>query len=690
MIHELHPGLSLAELAFLLMIVLVGASSLPLVRAVISKTFRWSRRRSYGPGLTEPARAVMDLSPEAVVSMSGDGRILDFNDGAERLFGYTREEAVGAFLDSLLIANEEERALHRAGLQRYIETGESRILRKRIPLEAMTRSGDLIPVELVATSTRSRGRVVFVGFLRDLTERRQAESHLRRAREAAEEASRLKSEFLANMSHEIRTPLNAIVGYSALLAEPETDRANRAEWSRVVRVNGRHLLELLDGILDLSKVEAGVLDLRRQFVDLASVLRELGRMMAPRAEEKGLSFSIEVRDGVPRSFDGDALRIRQVLINLLSNAIKFTDTGRVQLILENGPDHDVVVAVEDTGPGIAAEKRDRAFEPFTRIRESGAWFKPGTGLGLDLSRRLTGLMGGTLTVETRAEGGSRFEFRLPAPGRSEEPMAIGSFDFDGSQSAVSGISGAEARFDGKRFLVAEDSIASQQLIEYHLEKWGADVECVEDGLAATQRILDAGEGAAGFDCVLMDMQMPVLDGYEATRQLRQAGFERPIVGVTADAFEDDRARCLAAGCTAFVAKPVDAGLLRRELSQLLGTTPTGSSDVEAEPPGRDHRYADLVVRYRASLKSTGQEIEAALESHDRGRLTRVLHQLKGVAGSYGDDKLSECASVANRALRTGVSLPDVRDLIEEVLDELRALVAGEVDEARESDPRGAR
>ncbi len=655
-----------------LIVFLAGAFSVLLA----SRVAAWVSRR-YGPEkpvfqLSDHARAVIARSPQAVVSMASDGQILDFNPAAEQLFGYPRQEVIGAHLDQLLIPDEEDRELHRRGLERYVSTGESRILNQTIPLEALTRSKARVPVELVATATRIEGEVVIVGFLRDLTERRRAEEHLRRAREAAEEASRLKSEFLANMSHEIRTPLNAILGYSALLAEPETEEAIRPEWSRVVRANGRHLLELLDGILDLSKIEAGALEVRCEAFEVDQLLREIGRMTAPRAEEKGLAFSIQVGVGVPKALEGDSLRARQILINLVSNALKFTDDGEVRIIVERLDAESILFAVEDSGPGIAPHSRDRVFEPFTRVRRPGASRKPGAGLGLDLSLRLANLLGGSLKLGDRPCGGCRFELRLPMIECATETLPVGELDRGPMRQVLAVAPDLEPRFDGRKFLVAEDSVVSQQLLEYHLKKWGADVECVDDGLAATQRILDEPARGWTYDCVMMDMQMPELDGYEATRQLRSAGFDAPIVGVTADAFEEDRARCLAAGCTAFVAKPIDAALLRRDLATLLNVaTDTGASH-SPRAESRSERFAALVDRYRKSLSSTRLELEAAVVANDTDEACRLLHQLKGAAGGYGDHALSECASRANAALRSGVPLADAWDLLDEVMAELEA------------------
>ena len=655
-------------------LILIFVVGLALGACIAWLVYRRSRRTQDVEGefhLSEHARAVIELVPEAVVSMSGKGAILDFNAAAEKLFGHSRDQVIGKMLSSVLIP-EDQREAHQIGLRRFLESGKGRILGKKLRLEAKHRSGRRIPVELRASVTRSGGQPVFVGYLRDITKRGRAEDHLRRARSAAEEASRLKSEFLANMSHEIRTPLNAILGYSALLAEPAIDPSKRSDWSRVVRSNGRHLLDLLNGILDLSKIEAGAFEVRREPVDVAQLLRELGRMTAPRAEEKRLDFLISVGADVPESYRGDSLRTRQIMLNLLSNAIKFTDEGSIGIHVRlYEPDGRIHMMVEDTGPGISPEKRSKALEPFTRIHEPGSARKPGTGLGLDVSARLAKLLGGELLVEAGEICGSRFTLSIPNMDGSEERLPAGPLDCGFDWATKSENPEEELRFDGRRILVVEDAPVAQRLLEYHLGNWGADVTCASDGLAATQLILDSPPEAVGFDGVLMDMQMPVLDGYEATRQLREAGFGAPIIGVTADAFEEDRDRCLAAGCDAFLAKPIDAPALRRELSRLIARTEEAEVEPEQDQKSaKELRFAVIYDRYRKSLGTSRSQIEAGLAEGDVDAVRRILHQLKGSAGGYGDTTLSERAGTAEAALRAGSSLDAARDLIDEVIAEM--------------------
>ena len=625
--------------------------------------------------LSDHARTVIELTPNPMVSMASDGSILDFNSAAEELLEYQRDEVIGKPLHTVLIP-EESREAHVEGLRRYIETGESHILGRKLRLEAQNRSGRKIPVELTATVIHLEGQVIVIGFLSDLTERSKAESHLRRARASAEEASRLKSEFLANMSHEIRTPLNAILGYSALLAELNCQDERRPDWSRTVRSNGQHLLELLNGILDLSKIEAGALEVRTERLDLTRLMRQLGRMTKPRADEKGLDLSITVGAGVPEWFESDSLRVRQIMLNLMSNAIKFTDKGKLALQVEMNPsDQTIHLLVEDTGPGLSPKDRTRALEPFTRIRSKNSAGKPGTGLGLDVSARLARLLGGELLVDKASLGGSRFTLVLPCSAFSPEELPTGSVDYAPNTNPRDNTEDSETRFSGKRFLVAEDSPVAQRLMEYLLESWGAEVTIVGDGLAATQLVLDSTSQEASFDAILMDMQMPMLDGYEATRQLRQGGFEGSIIGVTADAFEEDRERCLASGCTAFLAKPVDASALRRKLSELMVDCDHKEQNQDTtEPSTRKSRFAILFQDYRDSLVPARDEIEKGVMLDDVEVVRRTLHQLKGVAGSFGDKMLSERATMVETALRNGSNLEATQELIQEVIMEIESLV----------------
>jgi PAS domain S-box-containing protein len=380
--------------------------------------------------------------------------------------------------------------------------------------------------------------------------REEARLLLEAARRTSEQTTAAKARFLATMSHEIRTPMTAIVGFSELLADPGLSPAEQASHIATIRHAARHLLGIVNDVLDLSKIEAGALAIDVVPVSTVAVLHEVAMIMRPRADEKGLAFTITGDGELPASFRSDPVRIRQILLNLLGNAIKFTDKGGVRLVARVEGDLDggrpfVVFEVSDSGPGVPQDMRARIFEPFGQVDADGERRSGGTGLGLTISRHLATLLGGALELVESSSAGSTFALRVPARERHGS-VVFGAWRVDASQLPPS----TDLMLRGVILLV-EDNPDNQRLLAYHLRRAGATVNVVDDGKAA----LDAVE-IAEPDLVLMDMQMPGLDGYAATRALRKRGYRGPIIAVTAHAVTDDGVRCVEAGCDAVLTKPV--------------------------------------------------------------------------------------------------------------------------------------
>jgi signal transduction histidine kinase/AmiR/NasT family two-component response regulator len=420
-------------------------------------------------------------------------------------------------------------------------------------------------------------------------------------------ANRAKSEFLTNMSHELRTPLTAILGFTDLLLEEEGQApasGDRAARLQTVRRNGEHLLELINGILDLSKIEAGKMDVARRAVSPAAVLGDVIALLQIRADAKGLRLSSAVEPPFPPTVCTDPTGLRQILINLVGNAIKFTERGAVtvsaRFVSGASGAGKLQFDVVDTGIGLSRRQIERLFEPFTQADTSAARSYGGTGLGLAISRRLARMLGGDITVTSTPGLGSLFRFEIAVSrgalarvedagdedketvdedektrrqGDKEKGMHIGAgahspclpFSLSPcltpSAETTSQAGHPTPALTGLRILLAEDGPDNRQLVAFILRKAGAEVAFAENGRVAVDCVLEANCGLRPFDLILMDMQMPVLDGYSATRELRKAGCNLPIIALTAHAMADDRQKCLDAGCDDYATKPIDRGQL---------------------------------------------------------------------------------------------------------------------------------
>ncbi len=389
------------------------------------------------------------------------------------------------------------------------------------------------------------------------------------AKDHAEAANRAKTEFLANMSHEIRTPMTAVLGYTELLLSGEARSEERVEWSAAVRRNGADLLQLIDGILDISRVESGDLELVRRPCRLRRLVEDAAAPVATAAHEKGLEFNFEIDPSCPEAIETDAVRLRQVLSSLLHNALKFTEHGSVSLWVGRDSQHTVCFAVRDTGIGIAAADQDKIFSPFGQADTSHTRRYGGVGLGLSISRRLATMLLGSLEVTSDLGRGSEFRLTLPAP-----DCALPEETHTSEEELRARATDLPSAFPGARVLLAEDGLDNQRLVRALLRPLQVELAVVENGAQAVDQALAALDSGRPFELVLMDMQMPVLDGYEATRRLRAEGYGGAIVALTAHAMSSDRRRCLEAGCDEYVSKPIDRARLIDVVTVYLGARKT--------------------------------------------------------------------------------------------------------------------
>ena len=541
----------------------------------------------------ERLRAILETAVDPIITITGTGGIRSFNPAAERMFGYTAAEVLGKNIKMLMPSPYHEE--HDTYLRRHHETGESRIIGQSREVTARRKDGTLVPISLSVSEVIGHGEVspwgrlaadprehlLFTGIIRDLREEKRIQGELVRALGQADAASRAKSEFLANVSHEIRTPMTAILGFAELAAEQAGDSAGRAanpvliEALQTIRRNGEHLLNVLNDILDLSKIESGKVEIERLPISSEDLVRGVAKWMSARAQAKGLAVVVEIPDPLPPTVQTDPTRIRQILINLVSNAIKFTERGDVRLVTTvHGWETACPrfrIEVHDRGIGMDEAQAEAIFEPFVQADSSTTRKYGGTGLGLAISRRLAEMMGGSLRVESWPGRGSVFTLEVavgrPRPGVLT-PRATVPVDSDVPSVSVGGEAEIES-LGPPRVLLAEDGEDNRRLISFLLEKAGVQVEMAENGLQAFELGSRGMPESRPFDLVLMDMQMPVMDGYEATRKLRSVGYRGKIVALTAHAMAGDREQCLAAGCDDYATKPIDRGRLLATLRQHL-------------------------------------------------------------------------------------------------------------------------
>jgi len=557
-------------------------------------------------------RLVLDTAHDAYVGMHADGKVVAWNLQAAATFGYSCEEAIGQPLSALIIP-PALRAAHQRGLAKFMATGEGPILNRRLELMALHRDGHEFPIEITVTSPiRSDGGTFFGAFLRDISERRRHEAELRQAKEAAEAATQAKSEFLANMSHELRTPLNGVLGYAQLLQRDRDLAPAHRESLDAIATCGAHLLDLINDVLDLSRIEARRIDHDPAPTDLRRMAADLEQMFANQLSKKQIRYVQRFDDLVPAFVLLDGRHLRQVLFNLLGNAVKFTRSGEIGLGIGLDPTATrLAFEVTDTGPGIEPANLDRIFEAFGQTEAGRA--AGGTGLGLTISARLVRAMDGELRVESAAGQGSRFYFSLPLTPTTAPYV---------SMPADEGLSIDARLAPGVELtaLVADDNIINRRVLASILESAGVRVVTAAGGLEAVELATRLTP-----DVVLMDRRMADLDGFEATRRIHAhpATAQLPVLAVTASAFGDVREAARDAGCLDFVPKPIRAEVLFSKLRQHLGVTfVSPRPTMVAEPVASGKPVEGLANRLRGAavlgdvseLQTLVRELAAATAS----------------------------------------------------------------------------
>jgi PAS domain S-box-containing protein len=639
----------------------------------------------------EKHRILLDESSDPIFNFTPDGRYRYVNLAFAEALGKTQEEIIGKSVWDIFPGAEADKRF--AVISEVFKNGDIRAIEVCVPHPA----GERHLITTVKPIFNDQQRVISVVCIsRDITDIKNAQLAQQNALVIAEQLARIKSDFLANMSHEIRTPLNGVLGMAQIGHRESVGRGRSQEMFARILESGKLLLSIINDILDFSKIEAGKLAVEARPMRLAGVINDAAALIAERAAAKGLELSIRPSPDLPAWVSGDAMRVQQILINLLSNAIKFTERGRVSLMAQRD-ENNIWFAVSDEGIGMTPDEVSRLFRPFEQADNSTCRKFGGTGLGLSISNNLASLMGGSIRVISAPGSGSTFTLMLPLPATTAPPEAESI-----SSDTVPG--NASQRLAGIQILAAEDNEVNQLVLEDLLVQEGVNLILVGNGRLALEQV---EKGASQFDLVLMDMQMPEMDGLEATRRIRAIAPNLPIIGQTAHALAEEHAKCRAAGMNDVITKPLDADKLVAVVLQHLGRTPealpvapaekVGASGTATEVAATEESategsasvldWSQLEARYGSRPEYLAKLLNIALESQSGTsaeirtvvttattlpRLAELAHTLKGTAGFLFAHDLMEKARTAEKAARAGS--PDVAGHAEALACALEALL----------------
>jgi PAS domain S-box-containing protein len=622
---------------------------------------------------------------DALVVVDTDGKIQTTNTATLRLLGYVEEELAGKPIDQIF-ADEETASFSSSGTgpKRFAEIG----LIGGSERYYLSKQGEKIPVLFSVSAIKgNEGRTTgFACVAMDITQRKRAEEDLLQAKEEAEAASHAKSQFLANMSHEIRTPMNGVLGMTDLLLSTELTRVQR-KYAEIANNSGKKLLTILNDILDFSKIEAGKLTLENIDFDLVRLVDEVVNLLSVHARNKGLDLSCSMPDRIPRGVRSDPNRLHQILVNLVGNAVKFTEQGGVTIRVHSLEETEKTCLfrfeVSDTGIGIHHDQQQGIFDSFSQGDGTAARKHGGTGLGLSISKQLVEMMGGKIGVISDIGKGSTFWFTIPL----EKSAA----DVSLQETRVHDETGEKGKLNG-HILLAEDNPVNQEVTESMLKGLGIEATIVKNGREALEAL-----SKIRFDAVLMDCQMPEMDGYEATRKLREweakenhPGFpdpRTPIVALTAHAMQGDREDCLAAGMDDYLTKPFSATDLERVLRRWLKGTKDPESGIEdpsvseckvaAPESHRDHLdpavleslrnleragsnglLSRLVRIYLDNATEQLETLGRAVAEGDREGIREAAHGFKSASANVGALALSKMLNDLESKARAGLPQGD--------------------------------
>jgi len=639
--------------------------------------------------------ATINTSPDAVIVVDVQGCILEWNGGAERCFGYKREQALAKTMNTLIIP-QRHWDNHEKALKAYsVQGASSVVIGRRIEIAALHADGHEFPIELAVGVAAGTGQPIFVAFVRDITNRRKYEADLQAAVALAENGSRSKANFLAVMSHEMRTPLNGVIGTLDLLARTQLMSEQRQLVDTALQ-SGELLLAQINDVLDISKMDADKLTLDEVPFDVVDMIGSVLDIVRPQAIRQGNLLTLDIADGTPRNVVGDQIRLRQISLNLISNAVKFTTKGSVSIFVRSlSLDCDKVTlefAIKDTGIGIDQCKLGDLFQDFSMIDSSYSRRSGGTGLGLAISKRLVQAMGGQISVSSQPGSGSVFWFKVRM-GVATETLLVA--------ADTETVPSADIELQPLKILLVEDNLTNLMVAHRMLSVQGHQVITATDGNEGVQAAT-----VELFDVILMDISMPELDGLEAAKRIRALPGRRgnvPIIAMTAHALQGDRERFLEAGMSDYVSKPVRLNQLMGSIARVARTMACSSSD-KSTPAHNAARTETLKLinrgeienlaaetgpdmiplicrQFLVELESRGRDMVSALDGQSGELLRKAAHALTGLGATLGADRMTyvmrniEGACIAGNLIEAFAQSANVRQLLADTSSAYRSFLS---------------